>query len=128
MGQGSCEKHQHHKDNAELRGAWGGVTVLAVGPLTRSPGGVAQLGSAHGHGVRDGQVGEERMGHHVCAGHQAGRQEQRDRITSPHTSLCSSTAPDRTGSMVPPTTAREGSTKGRGEGLQGFYSSHNKQA
>lgn len=86
---------------------------------------MAQLGSAHGDGARDRQVGEERMGHCVWAGHQAGRQEQRDRITSPHTSLCSSTAPDR---MVPPTTAWEGSTKDRGEGLQGFYSSHNKQA
>lgn len=33
--------------------------------MTRSCGGVAQLGSAHGDGVRDRQVGEERMGHHV---------------------------------------------------------------
>lgn len=47
-------------------------------------------------------MGEQRTGHHVWAGHQAGWQEQRDRIVSPHTSLCSHTAPDRTGSTVPP--------------------------
>lgn len=63
---------------------------------------MAQLGSAHGDGVRDRQVGEEKMGHHVWAGQQTGWQEQRDRIVSPHTSLCSSTDPDRTGSKVPP--------------------------
>lgn len=34
-----------------------------------------------------------RMGHHVWAGQQAGWQGQRDRMASPHTSLCSSTAP-----------------------------------
>lgn len=64
--------------------------------LTRSPGGVAQLGSAHGGSVRDRQVGEERMGHHVWAGQQAGWQGQRD------TSLRSSTASDRTDSTVSP--------------------------
>lgn len=36
------------------------------------------------------------------AGQQAGWQEQRHRITSPHTFLCSSTAPDRIGSTAPP--------------------------
>lgn len=70
--------------------------------MTRSPGGVAQLGSAHGDGVRDRRVGEERMGHHVWAGQQAGWQNRGTRITSSHTSLCSSTAPHRTGSTVPP--------------------------
>jgi len=50
--------------------------------MTRSPGGVAQLGSAHGDGVGERQAGEERMGHrgqrdrvemrlptHECPGH-----------------------------------------------------------
>lgn len=37
MGQDSREKHQHHKDNAELRGAWGGVAVLAVRTLDKEP-------------------------------------------------------------------------------------------
>lgn len=35
MGQGSCDKHQHHKDSAELRGAWWGVTVLAMRTLKK---------------------------------------------------------------------------------------------
>lgn len=30
MAHGSHDKHEHHRDNAELRAAWCGVTVLAV--------------------------------------------------------------------------------------------------
>lgn len=77
---------------------------------------MAQLGSARRDGVRDRQVGEESMGHHVWAGQQAGWQEQRHRIMSPHTSLCSSTAPDRTGSTAPP--PQQGKTAPR-EGVRG---------
>lgn len=94
--------------------------------LTRSPGGVAQLGSAHGGSVRDRQVGEERMGHHVWAGQQAGWQGQRDWIAPHLPSQQHRLRQDRQHGL--PTTAWEGSTKGGGEGLQGLYSSHNKQA
>lgn len=46
-----------------------------------------------------------------------------------HTPLRSSTSsPDRTGITVPRAAAREGSTEGVGEGLQGLYSSQDKQA
>lgn len=89
---------------------------------------MAQLGSAHGYGVRDRQAGEERMGHHMMwAEQQAGWQEQRDRITSAHTSLCSSTAPHRTGSTVPPPQHGKAAPRVGVMGLQGLYS-HKKQA
>lgn len=86
--------------------------------LTRSPGGVAQLGSAHGGGVRGRQVGEERMGHHVWAGQRAGWQGQRDRI-APHFPLQQHCLrQDR--QHGPPTTAWEGSTKGGVRGCRAF--------
>lgn len=78
------------------------------------------MGSAHGDGARDTQVGEERMGHHVWAGQEAEWQGQRDRIASPHTSLCSSTAPDRTGSMVPPPQHGKAATRVRVRGCRAF--------
>lgn len=85
----------------------------------KEPCGVAELGSAHWDGIGDRQVGEEdgtpRVG--WAAGRVAGTEGQ-DGIT-PHLPLQQ---------HGPPTTAREGSTKGGGEGLQSLYSSHNEQA
>lgn len=126
MGQGRCEKHQHHhKNNMELRGTQCGVRATEdPGVMTGSRGGVAQLGSAH----RD-RVGREDQT--PCVDWAAGRTAGTgSRCISPPTGVPATPHqfPRQDRQHCPPAAAQEGSTEGTGEGFQGLYSSHGKQA